>query len=254
MAVRKAGCYPPRVVGSVDIWTSVASQRAADCAFAVFGFANLHPTPASRSWHVMTTLQRSALRGSAQRPNGTRQRLSCVAAASVVSVFVCSEYARASSTHSGCTTHSWPIGLPPAWSSAQTAKSQLDCHGCCTTPQQHWDVDVDYFAWVLVVSALIMAVEHVQAPPAPATAKSATAKDVCNVAVLGASGYTGAEVVRLSALHPNIRITTLTGDRQAGKVSSVGVTGLHWCFGLEAPCAALRQTRRLVKLLLTPPA
>jgi hypothetical protein len=60
----------------------------------------------------------------------------------------------------------------------------------------------------------------VQAPPAPATAKSAAAKDVCNVAVLGASGYTGAEVVRLSALHPNIRITTLTGDRQAGKVSS----------------------------------
>jgi N-acetyl-gamma-glutamyl-phosphate reductase len=38
------------------------------------------------------------------------------------------------------------------------------------------------------------------------------------VAVLGASGYTGAEVVRLSALHPNIKITTLTGDRQAGKV------------------------------------
>jgi N-acetyl-gamma-glutamylphosphate reductase len=40
------------------------------------------------------------------------------------------------------------------------------------------------------------------------------------VAVLGASGYTGAEVVRLSALHPNIKITTLTGDRQAGKVGS----------------------------------
>lgn len=60
----------------------------------------------------------------------------------------------------------------------------------------------------------------VQAPPAPATAKAAAAKDVCNVAVLGASGYTGAEVVRLSALHPNIKITTLTGDRQAGKVSN----------------------------------
>lgn len=57
-----------------------------------------------------------------------------------------------------------------------------------------------------------------QAPPAPAAAKAAAAKDVCNVAVLGASGYTGAEVVRLSALHPNIKITTLTGDRQAGKV------------------------------------
>jgi len=38
------------------------------------------------------------------------------------------------------------------------------------------------------------------------------------VAVLGASGYTGAEVVRLSALHPNITITALTGEKQAGKV------------------------------------
>lgn len=41
--------------------------------------------------------------------------------------------------------------------------------------------------------------------------------DTCNVAVLGASGYTGAEVVRLSALHPNIKITALTGEKQAGK-------------------------------------
>jgi hypothetical protein len=38
------------------------------------------------------------------------------------------------------------------------------------------------------------------------------------VAVLGASGYTGEEVVRLLALHPTFKITTLTGDRQAGKV------------------------------------
>jgi N-acetyl-gamma-glutamylphosphate reductase len=36
--------------------------------------------------------------------------------------------------------------------------------------------------------------------------------------VLGASGYTGAEVVRLSALHPHIQITALTGEKQAGKV------------------------------------
>ena len=38
------------------------------------------------------------------------------------------------------------------------------------------------------------------------------------VAVLGASGYTGAEVVRLAALHPYINITAMTADRQAGKV------------------------------------
>lgn len=38
------------------------------------------------------------------------------------------------------------------------------------------------------------------------------------MAVLGASGYTGAEVVRLSALHPGLRVTALTGEKQAGKV------------------------------------
>jgi N-acetyl-gamma-glutamyl-phosphate reductase len=43
------------------------------------------------------------------------------------------------------------------------------------------------------------------------------------VAVLGASGYTGAEVARLAALHPNLKITTLTGDRQAGKVGGWGL-------------------------------
>lgn len=40
------------------------------------------------------------------------------------------------------------------------------------------------------------------------------------MAVLGASGYTGAECVRLCHLHPNIKITVLTGDKQAGKVGS----------------------------------
>lgn len=37
------------------------------------------------------------------------------------------------------------------------------------------------------------------------------------VAVLGASGYTGAELMRLLACHPNARIRYLTGERQAGK-------------------------------------
>lgn len=52
---------------------------------------------------------------------------------------------------------------------------------------------------------------------APQTAKAPSSTDVARVAVLGASGYTGAEVARLCALHPNIKITALTGDRQAGK-------------------------------------
>ncbi len=37
------------------------------------------------------------------------------------------------------------------------------------------------------------------------------------VAILGASGYTGAELVRLLARHPRVEIAALTADRQAGK-------------------------------------
>ncbi|MBC7905979.1 MAG: N-acetyl-gamma-glutamyl-phosphate reductase [Rhodospirillaceae bacterium] len=37
------------------------------------------------------------------------------------------------------------------------------------------------------------------------------------VAILGASGYTGAELVRMLARHPNFRMTALTGDRKAGQ-------------------------------------
>ena len=37
------------------------------------------------------------------------------------------------------------------------------------------------------------------------------------VAILGASGYTGAELIRLLARHPNIEIAALTADRKAGQ-------------------------------------
>ncbi|KAF7043811.1 hypothetical protein CFC21_053122 [Triticum aestivum] len=37
------------------------------------------------------------------------------------------------------------------------------------------------------------------------------------IAVLGASGYTGAEIVRLLANHPQFRITVMTADRKAGE-------------------------------------
>ena len=36
------------------------------------------------------------------------------------------------------------------------------------------------------------------------------------VAILGASGYTGAELVRLIAQHPNIEIAALSAERKAG--------------------------------------
>lgn len=41
-------------------------------------------------------------------------------------------------------------------------------------------------------------------------------KDV-RVAVLGASGYTGSEIVRLLANHPHFGITLMTADRKAGQ-------------------------------------
>ncbi len=37
-----------------------------------------------------------------------------------------------------------------------------------------------------------------------------------NIAILGASGYTGAELVRLIASHPSMRIVALSADRKAG--------------------------------------
>jgi hypothetical protein len=54
--------------------------------------------------------------------------------------------------------------------------------------------------------------------PASTTAAAAKPKELCRVAVLGASGYTGAEVMRLAALHPYLTIKALTGEKQAGKV------------------------------------
>lgn len=41
--------------------------------------------------------------------------------------------------------------------------------------------------------------------------------DKIRIGVLGASGYTGADLVRLAACHPNIEIVTLTANSHAGK-------------------------------------
>ena len=38
-----------------------------------------------------------------------------------------------------------------------------------------------------------------------------------SIAILGASGYTGAEVIRLIAVHPGLRIVALSADRKAGQ-------------------------------------
>ncbi len=44
-----------------------------------------------------------------------------------------------------------------------------------------------------------------------------------DVAILGASGYTGAELVRLIATHPGLRIVALTADRKAGQSMGGGL-------------------------------
>ena len=69
------------------------------------------------------------------------------------------------------------------------------------------------------------------------------------VAILGASGYTGAELVRLLATHPDLRIVALSADRKAGqpmaevfpflrhldlprlvKIDEIGFSGVDLCF------------------------
>ncbi|HEY4134731.1 MAG TPA: N-acetyl-gamma-glutamyl-phosphate reductase [Alphaproteobacteria bacterium] len=45
---------------------------------------------------------------------------------------------------------------------------------------------------------------------------SSTTANTINTAILGASGYTGAELLRLLARHPNARVKALTAERRAG--------------------------------------
>lgn len=44
-----------------------------------------------------------------------------------------------------------------------------------------------------------------------------TKTDKINIAIIGASGYTGAELIRLLLVHPSANIALLTADSQAGK-------------------------------------
>jgi N-acetyl-gamma-glutamyl-phosphate reductase len=70
-----------------------------------------------------------------------------------------------------------------------------------------------------------------------------------NIAILGASGYTGAELLRLIANHPNMKIAALSADRKAGmemaevfphlrhmdlptlvKIDQIDFSGIDLCF------------------------
>ncbi|XP_010272394.1 PREDICTED: probable N-acetyl-gamma-glutamyl-phosphate reductase, chloroplastic [Nelumbo nucifera] len=55
--------------------------------------------------------------------------------------------------------------------------------------------------------------------------KAQKSEDIVRVGVLGASGYTGSEIVRLIANHPNFDITLMTADRKAGQ--SIGSVFPH---------------------------
>ncbi len=80
------------------------------------------------------------------------------------------------------------------------------------------------------------------------------------IAILGASGYTGAELVRLIATHPDMKIVALSADRKAGltmdqvfpflrhldlpplvKIDEIDFSGVDLCF-----CALPHATTQLV--------
>jgi N-acetyl-gamma-glutamyl-phosphate reductase len=90
---------------------------------------------------------------------------------------------------------------------------------------------------------------------------------IAKVGVLGASGYTGSECVRLLLRHPQVEITLLTADRKAGQEMRdvfpqfspyalpklVAIDSLHWAaLGLDLVFCALPHatTQKVVKALL----
>lgn len=56
--------------------------------------------------------------------------------------------------------------------------------------------------------------------------------ETIDVAILGASGYTGAELLRFLLIHPKVRIATLTADRKAG---STMAEAFPQFFGIDLP-------------------
>ena len=72
-----------------------------------------------------------------------------------------------------------------------------------------------------------------------------------DVAILGASGYTGAELVRLIATHPGLRIVALTADRKAGQ--SMGEVFPHLRH-LDLPTLTTIDSRRLSPASTSPSA
>ena len=55
-----------------------------------------------------------------------------------------------------------------------------------------------------------------------------------NIAILGASGYTGSELIRILCRHPNAKIALLSGDRSAGKDIAEIFPQFHAVLGTHA--------------------
>src|ERR1700710_1425413 len=96
---------------------------------------------------------------------------------------------------------------------------------------------------------------------------AAAAESKAKIAVLGASGYTGAELVRLLLRHPHVELALLTADRRAGQEMSavfpqfspfalpklVAIDGIDWLkTGLDLAFCALPHgtTQTVIKALL----
>ena len=92
--------------------------------------------------------------------------------------------------------------------------------------------------------------------------------DKTRIAVLGASGYTGAELLRLLIRHPRVEIALLTADRRAGQLMGdvfpqfspyalpqlVSLEGLDWATaGIDLVFCALPHatTQKVIKALLS---
>lgn len=127
---------------------------------------------------------------------------------SFIVVYVSFPHARHDAVAAATAIHGCPGAL---LQSASARPPQRGGRSCCGDPGPQavqWRALLAAGARRRLADACTLLRRCPQAPPA----------EPARVAVLGASGYTGAEVVRLSALHPHLKITALTGDRQAGKV------------------------------------
>src|SRR5262245_46731614 len=93
------------------------------------------------------------------------------------------------------------------------------------------------------------------------------AKTKAKIGVLGASGYTGAELLRLLIRHPSVEIVLLTADRRAGQAVAevfpqfapfdlpklASIDGIDWkTVGLDLAFCALPHatTQKVIKELL----